>query len=288
LLPHFPVIQSSAIIKIIPYPTPPKALMLLSRSILLMLILTTIRFHTALTIIIAPPTSALDYQQAASLVVSTFDAPCLNDKQKVDESPQNRFNLFRWNLIDKSLTEDFTYRQYVRTARRMRGKKYCLLLAKEYQDDDSFAAGSYDVVGMVEMGMSPCPKSFSTVDKVTSEVDPYNSQSEVGATTTGDCPQPTIGVLCVKSTHQKQGVGRALVQKCEEIVQEIWKENEIFVDVEPSNRNALLFFRNCGYEYAVDESGTKLMRDTKVFRRRVEEVKPHWLLRKSIGGAGMI
>jgi hypothetical protein len=66
-------------------------------------------------------------------------------------------------------------------------------------------------------------------------------------------------------------------------VHEVWKEHEIFVDVEPNNQKALAFFANCGYEYAIDESEAKLVRDTKVFRRRVEEVKPHWLLRKSLG-----
>lgn len=161
----------------------------------------------------------------------------------------------------------------------MRGKKYCLLVAKEYQDDNALTNSSYDVVGMVEMGMSLCPKSSYT--SIDAEAGTYKSQSAVGVT--GDSPRPTIGVLCIKSTHQNQGIGRALVQKCEEIVHEVWKEHEIFVDVEPNNKKALAFFTNCGYEYAIDESEAKLVRDTRVFRRRVEEVKPHWLLRKSLG-----
>lgn len=229
----------------------------------------------AWAIVITPPTSASDYQCIASLIVSSFDSPAAASAEVQDDtSIQNRIESLRWNIFGKTLTEDYTYRQYVRTARRMRGKKYCLLVAKEYHDED-LENGKYDVVGMVEMGMSICPVSSSTADNNGSTLS-YESQSA----NEEPKPQPTIGVLCVKSTHQKQKIGSALIQKCEQIVQEVWKEHSIFVDVEPTNDRALAFFEKCGYKHLVDENGMQQTRETTVFRRRVQEVRLHWMLQK--------
>jgi ribosomal protein S18 acetylase RimI-like enzyme len=131
-----------------------------------------------------------------------------------------------------------------------------------------------DVVGAVEMGMSLCPSCY---EDRSGEHDAISGAPEIELR-----PQPTIGVLCVKSTHRKKGIGQALVETCERVAADIWNEESIFVDVDPNNQNALLFFVKCGYNSTpADELGSLQMRNSSVSRRRAEESKPHYLLRKN-------
>eukprot|EP00956_Cyclotella_meneghiniana_P031374 scaffold82226_cov70-Cyclotella_meneghiniana.AAC.1 len=191
----------------------------------------------------------------ASLITSTFDRP----------NEDNKLASLQWKLFGKSLTDDFTYRQYISTARRMRGKKYCVFIAKDIVDGT--------VVGMVEMGMSKCP--------VTTSIAKDSNFGINNTCSTKSSPQPTVGVLCVKSTHQNQGIGYSLLKKCEEVAQEIWKEQNVYVDVEPKNCKALTFFTKYSYEHVLDGQNGPTIRNTTVYRMRVQDVKPHWLLRKS-------
>lgn len=141
----------------------------------------------------------------------------------------------------------------------MRDKKYCVIVAKEYIIDENDDM-KLRVVGMAEMGMSICPISKDT--KLS--------------------PQPTLGVLCVSPNHQQTGIGKALVEKCEQIATDIWKDCNVVVDIEPSNHIALSFFERCGYHISEDDSGEKHMRNTTVVRRRKAESRPHYLLRKKL------
>eukprot|EP00574_Skeletonema_japonicum_P001845 CAMPEP_0201742628 /NCGR_PEP_ID=MMETSP0593-20130828/47418_1 /ASSEMBLY_ACC=CAM_ASM_000672 /TAXON_ID=267983 /ORGANISM="Skeletonema japonicum, Strain CCMP2506" /LENGTH=191 /DNA_ID=CAMNT_0048236985 /DNA_START=392 /DNA_END=967 /DNA_ORIENTATION=+ len=179
----------------------------------------------------------------------------------------------------------------------MRGKKYCLLLAKKYVVDDGdeyydVSSSSFgrsddddDVVGMVEMGMSLCPvptnitSSNATIAGAAGGNDGTSNKSSEETMT----PTPLIGVICVSPKHQKEGIGMKLLQKCEEVAREIWKEDFICVDVEPDNAPALSLFEMGGYVECLDgEGGGALMRNTTILRRRSAEVKPHYLLRKRI------
>lgn len=214
-------------------------------------------------IAISPPTSANDYRRLASLVATTFDAPTRRSKN--DNSLASKIEALSWT-VGGYLAEEYTYKRYVSTARKMRGKKYCLLLAKEIRDNDSM--DDDEVVGMVEMGMSLCPVSLQDTDATNDG--------------TGLRPTPTLGVLCVKSTHQKRGIGQSLVQKCEKVAAEVWNDQFVCVDVEPDNQNALSFFQSCGYEGLVDGSGEAQMRNTTVSTRRTAESRPHYLLRRSL------
>eukprot|EP00970_Alexandrium_tamarense_P014848 scaffold4446_cov199-Alexandrium_tamarense.AAC.7 len=240
----------------------------------------------ASALVIAPPSSSADYWQLASLLVSTFDAPIVDESN--DTSMQDKMELLQWNLYGKTLNEEYTYKRYASTVRRMRGKKYCLLVAKEgsvEDTDDGSPDQRADVLGMVEMGMSLCPTPLSEIhdgshDNSHDDADEYNDNS------IGLRPQPTIGVLCVKSLYQKNGVGRALVQKCEDIAREKWEEQSICVDVEPVNTDALAFFERCGYISSLDSDGEREMRDATVSRRQSSEAKPHFLLRKRLAGFG--
>jgi hypothetical protein len=44
---------------------------------------------------------------------------------------QSKLEALQWNVLDKSLSEELIFKQYTSTVRRMRGKKYCLLVAKD-------------------------------------------------------------------------------------------------------------------------------------------------------------
>ena len=222
---------------------------------------------------IASPSSARDYQELAKLLVGTFDSPpaALADceKTKIKKSVLSKLDALRWSAYERSLTYEYTYRQYTSTARKMRDKKYCLLVAKEYVPDGD-KLHSEEVVGMVEMGISLCE---------------HNDTNEVSdATKDSIClrPQPTLGLICVKFSHQEQGIGQALVDKCEQVASEVWQETHIYVDVEPYNRNALSFFEKCGYDHMFNESGEMLIRDATVVRRRKAESRPHYLFRKRL------
>ena len=229
------------------------------------------------TITISPPSSADDYRQLASLLVSSFDAP--QSCQEDDAVPM--MERLQWDLYEKSFTEEFTYKRYVSLARKMRGKKYCLLVAKQIDmDSDDVSSSSLGrsngVVGMVEMGMSLCPVDANNTSTTAYDDEINKSSKEVMS------PSPLIGVICVSPTHQKEGIGTKLLNKCEEVARDIWKEEFICVDVEPNNTPALSLFEMGGYVESLDGEGGVLKRNATILRRRRAEIKPHYLLRKRI------
>lgn len=236
-------------------------------------------------LIIEPPSSSVDYQQLASLLVSTFDSPHSssfdNDKNtnSLSNTMSSKLEWIQWNLLEKSLTEQYTYNQYVSTGRKMRGKKYALFLAKEYKPsktNNNYKPQS-EVVGMVEMGMTVGPVLLHTDDK-----------NQFQCMKIESIPRAIVGVLCVKSTHRNQGIGKILLEKCETISHKVWNETRLFVEVEPSNTNALRFFKDYGYHSAtlstsMEYQSHEIMINATVARRRKVESRPHILLQKQIG-----
>jgi len=205
------------------------------------------------SIVVSPPSSLHEFRQLAKLIVNTFDDPSQDSVRS--HWFQSKLEALQWNVLDKSLSEELIFKQYTSTVRRMRGKKYCLLVVKgSHQGIDD----SHDfVVGVVEMGLSLCPHTTNSTGEKAAELR----------------PQPTIGVLCVRSTHRQKGIGLALVRKCEQVAADVWNEDCIFVDVDPSNLSALNFFEKCGYN-------SFQMRNAILYRRRKKESKPHFLLKK--------
>ena len=231
-------------------------------------------------LVISPPSSRHDYRQLSSLLANTFDAPTISPPTTDGQQQsflKSKLETFQWNIIEKSLTEDFTYKQYTSTTKRMRGKKYCLLVAKEcVKDNDvNYLSVKDNVVGMVEMGLSPCP--IVQTDFCSSDGNNAGNNNHIGLR-----PQPTVGVLCVKSSHRNRGIGQALLCKCEQIAAELWEGENIFVDVEPKNGKALSFFGKCGFSGLLSGSGGMQTRNATVLRRRTAESRPHYLLRKRL------
>jgi len=192
---------------------------------------------------VTPPTSNNDWKQIAALVVKTFDAPSMENMKDTN----NAFNAkLWWDLVDEKITQRFTYNTFVRNARKLNGKKYAIFVAKNGDD----------VIGMVELGMALMDKSITEAGNVRK-------------------PYATIGVLCVQDEFKKYGVGSALVKKCEHVVNTMWDENEVYVQVEPHNSVAMKFFEEkCEY------CNTNMLKNVTVARRRTFEERPHLILKK--------
>jgi ribosomal protein S18 acetylase RimI-like enzyme len=213
-------------------------------------------------LIIVPPSSKNDWEEIATLLVETFDdtispnkraSPRQNFREEFSAKCQEAIEELKWNYIEKPLTEQYTYNQYVANARRMIGKKYALYVAKEKtQSEDN--ASKYMIVGMIEVGMTIKPSS--------------NDKSVV--------PKPTLGVLAVNGAFRNRGIGQQLLEKCQDVVTNVWKEENLYVQVEPENEVALHFFKKNAYQ----ENGEIV--HAKVARRRSLEERPHLVLSKQL------
>jgi ribosomal protein S18 acetylase RimI-like enzyme len=217
---------------------------------------------SAYALIIAPPSSKNDWEQIATLLVETFDDTLPSYKgasldrnfcEELSSKCQEAIETFKWNYIEKPLTKQYTYNQYVANARRMMGKKYALYVAKEQIQNENNMS-KYKIVGMVEVGMT---------------VKPSNNQTSVE-------PKATLGVLAVNSAFRNRRIGQQLLEKCQDIVTNVWKEEDLYVQVEPENKGALHFFKKNAYQ----ETGE--MVHAKVARRRSLEERPHLVLSKQL------
>ena len=89
------------------------------------------------------------------------------------------------------------------------------------------------------------------------------------------------GVLCVDKHHRQKGLGKALVQRCEDIAMQLWKVEQIHAEVDVENTKALEFFKLCGFTTRDnDENGESVMVDVR--RHRKLEQRPHTVLAKTM------
>ena len=248
------------------------------------------------TFTITTPSSSNDYQQLASLLVETFDQPSPSAKNETRASPLSRkWEQLSWEMYDKFLTEQQIRQQYMQNARKMKGKKYALFLANEYNPgilsndrNDEVVRPFYEVAGMIELGMVLEPPIWINNEHLNDEYDDEfkdraqkRKQQQLQLQTLLQ-PRAKVGVLCVKQEHMKKGIGKALIQKCEHVVRNLWNRTQLFVEVEPDNVNAMKFFHSCGYEVCIDENNNEIIRYAKVSRRRKVEERPHCVLVKSL------
>ena len=84
--------------------------------------------HGIHALLITPPSSTRDYRQLALLIANPFDAPTVDLAARASSNQQQRqyfqskIEALWWNMFEKLLTEELTFKQYCLTARRMRGK----------------------------------------------------------------------------------------------------------------------------------------------------------------------
>ncbi len=248
---------------------------------------------------IVPPSSNDDWRDLASLLVETFDEPRVIEPSPSSSSNAmntliNKLQIAKWNLFEKSLTKQFAYNQYVRTARKMKGKKYAILLAKDYNpgSEENEHRAFNEVVGMAEIGLTLEPSTAAREERGVDDTTNLDFTAEtVMAPLSASVPRATVGVLCVRPTRRNMGIGQILLKKCEEIIAESWGEDEIVVEVEPDNRPALEFFRTSGYCFSRTpksesarsvDGGDVEMRNATVRKLRTFEARPHLVLRKRV------
>ncbi len=70
--------------------------------------------------------------------------------------------------------------------------------------------------------------------------------------------RPYLANLSVRPGARRQGIGRALVQACEELVQNSWGFDELILQVEDTNQQARKLYRELGYvDLYTDATGRK-------------------------------
>lgn len=186
---------------------------------------------------ITPPTSNSDWSELTTLITDTFDAPSSSSTSTTADS-------WNWKWVERPLTWQYNYKHYVQTARKLRGSKYGVFLARTENDD---------VVGVVEVGVQLDPETQET--------------------------RPTIGSLAVAATLQQRGIGRALISKCEQVVSQRWKNQCIFAQVCTTNTRALQFFEACGYQLHNNDATPV---PVTLQRRRKLETSLHFILSKTV------
>lgn len=156
-------------------------------------------------IYITSPIATQDWKGAASLIVESF-------QEEHEKS-------LKWQYWEKPRRIQHEYKHYTSTARRMRGKKYAIILAKDSLSDD--------VVGICELGVSQIGENeFS----------------------------PTIGVLAVHPVAQRKGIAQRLIARSEEIASsEAWGYNAVCGQILPRNIASIRAFEKAGYTRKKDQ-----------------------------------
>lgn len=229
--------------------------------------------------VISGATRLSDYSDVGSLLVDTFDVTT----SSAQSAALGLDNLLWKTGVTRALVARRYTNRYISTVRKMRGKKYALLLAKSYGDasnsrsvDGTVGANTAEqgtVVGVTELGLSRYPLA---IDACTETNDSTTQKTEVLA---------SVGVLAVNPSQRRSGVGSALLSAAESVVSR-WNETYIYAAVEPSNEGALGFFARQGYEpvradTSVGDNGVVRVY-VDVAERLRRERRPHILLRKEI------
>ena len=224
------------------------------------------------TFVVSGPTRLQDYEDVGRLLVDSFDDAIA--KPQSSSGP----NDLLWNMgITKAwIAQQYTSR-YITNSRKMRGKKFSLLMAKSYgttannadngesnQNDNRILPGQ--VIGVAELGVSRYPI-----------ISGNNTAASLASDPTTDVVA-SIGVICVQNSQRGVGVGSELLAASESIVRSRWNETSLYAAVEESNAGALRFFHEEGYE----NSG--LVVEVEVAERMSREKRPHLLLTKRLVG----
>ena len=185
-------------------------------------------------------------------------------------------NELLWNMgITKAwIARQYTNR-YISNSRKMRGKKFSLLVAKSYgttannaDDGENYQNVNRilpgQVIGVAEVGVS----RYSIISG-------NNTAALLSSDRTTDVVA-SIGVICVQNSQRGEGVGSELLAASESIVRSRWNETSVYAAVEESNAGALRFFHEEGYE----NSG--LVVEVEVAERMSREKRPHLLLAKRL------
>jgi ribosomal protein S18 acetylase RimI-like enzyme len=201
---------------------------------------------------IIPPKLRSDWVQISRLMVD-----CL------PETPPNMFDDLSWILYQKYTTQQRIYQQLVQNARAMQDMKYAILIAKV---EPPKHGGGGNVIGVIEFGVS-------MIHGNNSRFDPQDHRKLL-----------MIGTIGIDPQYRKMGVASALIRQCETIVQQQWKETEIYAHIEETNHKAIQCFTKLGYTTNINNNDTNATRVdlVSVRRRQMVECVPHLLFVKQL------
>lgn len=244
--------------------------------------------------IISGPTRLDDYEEVGRLLCEAFDDQAALKQQQRGNSTRkgagssvfgavlgDAVRNLLWNVgITRTLAAAQYTNRYISNARKMRGKKYALLVAKSFgttanrittdgidacgKDSDSKGIKPGQVVAMAEIGIS---KYRILRRESEGSSDDRDDETDVLA---------SIGVVCVAESQQRNGAASELIKAVESVARRRWNETSLHAAVEESNSGALRFFDAAGYE----DSG--LVVEVEVSERMKGDVRPHVLLRKRL------
>lgn len=223
------------------------------------------------TFVVSGPTRLQDYEDVGRLLVDSFDAIA---KPQSSSGPMGNDLLWDMGITKAWIAQQYTSR-YITNSRKMRGKKFSLLVAKSYgtmannaDDGESNQNGIRivpgQVIGVAELGVSRYPIISGNITAASLSSDPT---TDVVA---------SVGVICVQNSQRGVGMGSELLAASESIVRSRWNETSLYAAVEESNAGALRFFHEEGYE----NSG--LVVEVEVAERMRREKRPHLLLTKRL------
>ena len=236
-------------------------------------------------VISGAPTRFDDYEDVGRLLCEVFDDNAVSKQQQQQQGGKSTINnvlgaasggavsSFLWNAITRTLAAAQYTNRYISNARKMRGKKYALLVAKSFGSDNNDNNSNRgikpgQVIAMAEVGVS----RYSILSDVTgtggSSDEREHDETDVLA---------SIGVLCVEESQRRSGAASELLKAAESLARRRWNETSLYAAVEESNWPALSFFNAAGYE----DSGLVVQVEVSE-RMRKGEMRPHLLLQKRL------
>ena len=241
--------------------------------------------------VISGPTRRQDYEDVGRLLCEVFDDQAdqaevlaLNASSKSSSGAGTAvMSNMLWNAgITKTAAQYLYTNRYISNARKMRGKKYALLVAKSFgasdkndkngniksnNNDNSRAIKPGQVIAMAEVGVSRYPILSDLIGGSSSSEDDRDETDVLAS----------IGVICVAESQRRSGAASQLLETAESLARRRWNETSLYAAVEESNNDALRFFDAAGYE----DSGLAVRAEVSE-RMRKGEMRPHILLQKRL------
>lgn len=233
-------------------------------------------------VISGAPTRFDDYEDIGRLLCEVFDDNAVSKQQQGGKSTSSSVlgaasggavSSFLWNTITRTLAAAQYTNRYISNARKMRGKKYALLVAKSFgsnnnDNNNNRVIKPGQVIAMAEVGVSRYPILSDVTGTGGSSDDREHDETDVLA---------SIGVLCVEESQRRSGAASELLKAAESLARRRWNETSLYAAVEESNTGALRFFNAAGYE----DSGLVVQVEVSE-RMRKGEMRRHLLLQKRL------
>ena len=110
-----------------------------------------------------------------------------------------------------------------------------------------------EIIGFVEVTLRP----YGLGEQALSSLDDENRRTMLQKGLFANRERPILTNLSVKYEARKSGVGGRLLERCERSVQSRWNKQEIILEVEDDNDNALAFYSKRGYKVLFEDPASR-------------------------------